>query len=250
MKVEGNAGESSLRCAEAMGLRPGDKAAIIGMGGKTALMNALADAMRGERTIYSTTVRILHPGPDVVDGTLQGGEAVPGAGVYLVHGGETAEGKLLAPPEAVLAGYNAPELTQLLECDGSRGLPLKGWAVWEPVVPPYATLTIGVCTLRPVGQPSGPGNTHRPEQFARLTGVMPGQRVTPDAIAAMIAHSQGLFAKARGRRVLFLNQADTPGEMDSALAFARLLPAAFRAGLSRIVCGSVQGMHFEVFTQA
>src|SRR5699024_3791603 len=68
----------------------------------------------------------------------------------------------------------------LVEADGSKGLPLKAHAPYEPVLPSKAKQTICVVGL------SGLGKTvqeaaHRPERYAKLAGLALEDLVTPQA---------------------------------------------------------------------
>lgn len=215
--------------SSALGIAPGDLAAIIGCGGKTTLMLRLALESRARQTIISTTTRILPPPKE----TLR-------PGISLLAS-PAENGKLCGPSPDQFMPLMADDILLLVEADGSRGLPLKGWADHEPVVPEGTTATIGVCTLWPIGTPYSSDNTHRPERFAALTGTTPGDTVTPEMVATMISHPDGIFAKAAGRRVLYINQIASDAALAMAHAVCALLPEAFLHTLDRIVCGSLHG---------
>jgi probable selenium-dependent hydroxylase accessory protein YqeC len=164
----------------------------------------------------------------------------PAPGVTLAGVPDGAKGKLEALPPGVLAeaarGY---DLT-LIEGDGSRGLPLKAWAAHEPVVPPFTTATIGIIPLRPLGRPVSEGFIHRLPLFTALSGAAEGEPLKPEHLVRVITGTggRGLFAEARGERILFFNQIDDGG-LGQAEALASLLPREFLAGLRWIIAGSV-----------
>jgi len=221
----------------ALGLIPGDALAIVGCGGKTALLHRLAAELRSEIVLLATTTRILFPTisiDNVCPPALQ-------AGVNLFHGGFGDDNKKLLPPDlAYLETLRSSGDYTLLECDGSKGLSLKGWAEYEPAVPSWSTVTVGVCTLWPVSTVLSEENVHRPDIFSRLTGAKLGDVATFAHVAAMISHEDGLFGKAVGRRYLFLNQVESEEQMTQALELVAILPQMFKDSLTGILAGSVQ----------
>jgi probable selenium-dependent hydroxylase accessory protein YqeC len=173
----------------------------------------------------------------------------PRAGVSLAGNFNAASGKLESLPapelERIRGGYDV----LLIEGDGSRALPLKGWADHEPQVPPFTTITAGVIPLSPLGKPLDEKIAHRLPRFCALSGASPGEILRPEHLAAAIcgaeragtaAAARGLFASARGKRILFINQVEDEAAFDAARGLAALLPPAFRAALHRIIAGSAR----------
>ena len=104
-----------------------------------------------------------------------------------------------------------------MEADGSRRLPAKAHAAWEPVLPPERNRTVCVFGASALGQPIQDA-AHRPELYASLAEVSPEAVITP-AIAARV------LAKEGGFDVLFINQADVLEDPAAALQpFADTLP--------------------------
>lgn len=214
----------------ALGLGPGDVVSIIGCGGKTSLMNRLATENRDKTVLLSTTTKIRRPGSDILDRTLEAGER-PRTGVNLLCGdGDQKIGGL--PPDE-LAPYLPEEGLALFEADGSRNLPLKGWADYEPVIPAQTTVTIGLCTVWAVGLPCSEEIVHRLPLFTRLTGAAEGCEITLEHIAAMVGGKGGMFEKARGRRLVLVNRVESEEAMALAEDLAGLLPgfAVFAASI-------------------
>jgi len=222
--------------SSALGLQPGDAVALIGCGGKTTLLHRLAAELRSEIILLATTTRILPPPATLID---QINPEQLTAGVNLLHGG--FDGAKLMPPEPKrLAALRPVGGYTLLECDGSKGLPLKGWAVHEPVVPPWTAATVGVCTLWPTDEALSAEYVHRPELFCALTGAEMGKSITLTHVAAMISHENGLFSKTAGRRYLFINQVKTEEQELQVQNLISLLPQSFKSNLSDILFGSAQ----------
>lgn len=189
--------------------------AVIGSGGKTSLLYQLAEELRSYGTVLlATTTHIMRPdwcpfaatAAELCDGFAH--SPIVCAGSY------NPEGKLTAPD---FPGWQYAADFVLVEADGSKRLPAKAHAAWEPVLPPERNRTVCVFGASALGQPIQDA-AHRPELFASLAEVSPEAVITP-AIAARV------LAKEGGFDVLFINQADVLEDPAAALQpFADTLP--------------------------
>ncbi len=225
-------------------IKKGERAALVGSGGKTSLLFLLAAQFRGAKVLVSTTTKMGQPPPGAYD-VFCSGEDLPklNPAPGITFAAQTGQGsKLSAPQPEALAQAEGKFDYVFLEADGSRQLPLKGWSELEPVVPNFTTLTLGILPLWPLGLPATDAVIHRLPLFCVLTGVKPGEVLSAPHLAAAIcpAAGKGLFAAKAGRGVLFFNQVENPDALQSAKQVSALLPPACRAGLSAIVAGSVQ----------
>ena len=203
--------------AEALGVRPG-VTSVIGSGGKTSLLAALASELPGT-VILTTTTHIL-PFEGIFTFTMQGmyGLAEKLAESRVVCVGSQAEknGKLVAPELgidvlATLADY------VIVEADGARRLPLKAHATWEPVIPACSNRTIVVFGASGLGHPVRE-KIHRPELFCELTGCAPNDLATPELVARA-ANAEALAD------VALVNQSDVAPEQARELAALLAIPA-------------------------
>lgn len=184
--------------------------AIIGGGGKTALLYRLAQELTPRGSVIVTTSTHIWPPQHLP--VLE--EAGPVNGVVCL-GTPCESGKLAAPRQsfselAQLADY------VLVEADGSAGRPLKAHLPHEPVIPENAKQVIAVVGLSGFGRQICDA-AHRPERYAQLAGA-----AVPD-IAAPIHAARVLNAEALHTRIL-LNQADSPERIAAGQALAALLP--------------------------
>jgi len=223
--------------SSAFNLRPNDVVCLIGCGGKTSLLYRLARENRSGRVLLAATTKFLEPPKACYDRRLAEGET-PGPGINL-FGLPTPDGKLGGLPPGWLSGEINFDGLALLEADGSRQLPLKGWTDYEPVIPSRTNATIGIATLQPVGRVYQRETAHRPDLFQKLTGATPGARITLEHISAMISGDGGMFSQAAGRKILFINQIESPEGERLARRLARQLPPAFREQLDSIWAGSL-----------
>ena len=222
---------------------------VIGAGGKTSLIWLLAAHLTHEHKVLVTpTTKMLVPPPEekFYDRYIDGIPTPPVPGVTLAGCFNEATGKLESLPLPALSEIISPYDLVLIEGDGSRGLPLKAWADYEPVVPAFTTLTVGVLPLWPLGKPISESLIHRLPLFLSLTGASVGETLKPEHIAALITgcagkeEVPGLFTKARGKRILFFNQIEDDGALRQAREVTGLLPASFRESLGGILAGSAR----------
>jgi probable selenium-dependent hydroxylase accessory protein YqeC len=221
-----------------------DCVSIIGSGGKTSLLWLLANSFPREKIMVSTTTKIefspslpydyFYPEPDFR-------EFRPAdKGIYLIGSLVQSASKLTAPPENALRQLVPLFDKVLLEADGSKHLPLKGWAQYEPVVPAYTTVTVGIIPAVPAGQLASDKIIHRLPLFSELTGIQPGEPITTAHLAAAACHPLGLMKNAVGRKILLINQVDTPESAAKAEELTAHLPKAFLNTLSCVIACSIQ----------
>ena len=202
-------------------IRPGITA-VIGGGGKTALLRALGEELAGAHTVLLCTTTKIYPFPGLPCArTAAELEALRRGHRLLCAGAEAGSGKLTAPevPVAALAGMFD---YVLVEADGSAGRPLKAHAPWEPVVPPEAHQTVCVVGASGFGRPISEA-AHRPERYAALAGAAETAEATPETEAAVL-RAESLHTR------IFVNQAETPERLRDARRLAELLPCRVAAG--------------------
>jgi hypothetical protein len=148
--------------------------------------------------------------------------------------------KLSGLPVAWLPGLRKidPELTWLVEADGSAGRPVKAHRSNEPVWPPPPYFSIFVLGLSALTRP-WTETIHRPEIFA-LSQPLPdsARPLTPEELLAFtLKASRSLAPDA-----LFLNQADAlPQDRQAA---GKKLGLALAAAGFRVVSGSLRRQEF------
>lgn len=214
--------------AAALGIGDGPElVAIVGGGGKSSLMFALAAALPG-RVVMTTTTRIfaaqIKRAPAVVyeDELSPLSDLLDAHGRCLIVGRVAGEKALGVDPELPAHLLARPDVDYVLvEADGSRMRPVKAPAEHEPVIPPGTTLLVpvaGMDALEGVLEMVA----HRPERILEIAndelqvtkGVGPfldGGRLTPAGLARLLAHPQGGLKNApeKARIVPLLNKVET-----------------------------------------
>ena len=197
--------------------------AVVGGGGKTTLLYALAReaARMGLRVLLTTTTHIGSPPAGLWAQTEEQARALMqkrGAAVFVLP---SAEEKCLPPPLAPEECLAFADLV-LVEADGSRHLPLKAPAAHEPVLPRRPLLVIGMAGLDSIGKPLAQV-CHRPQQGAALLGKTEGEQVAPQDLACLLSHPSGQKKGVKGPYRAVLNKADTPQALADAGRAAALL---------------------------
>lgn len=204
--------------AEALDVRPG-VTSVIGSGGKTSLIAALARELPG--TVVLTTTTHILPFPDAPLVTSADASDVRAAlaesRVVCVGSQAEKNGKLVAPELGIDALASLADHV-LVEADGARRLPLKAHAPWEPVIPTCSGRTILVLGASGLGRPVRDA-VHRPELFCELAGCAPDDLATPELVARA-ANAEALAD------VALVNQADVAPERARDLAAQLGVPAA------------------------
>jgi molybdenum cofactor cytidylyltransferase len=217
---------------------PAPRVAIVGGGGKTTTMFTLARE-RPAPVIVASTAHLAveqlafadrHFFIDAPD-DLASCELLR-TGITFFTGSENTSGKTIGlTPEtarAVCALADRHQAPLFIEADGSKCLPLKAPAEHEPPIPDFVDTVITVAGLTGLGQPLDAEHVHRPERFARLSGLAIGEPITPEAIARVLGDPLGGLKNAplAARRIALLNQADTAELQAQAQRLARQLLSA------------------------
>jgi len=197
--------------------------ALIGGGGKTTLLYALAEELRGRgRVIVCTSTHIRMPEQyPLMTGDAEALRVALDKENVVCAGTPAEDGKLTAPAASfeelsALADY------VLVEADGAKGLPLKAHAGHEPVIPANAQRVVLVVGADGFGKPIDKV-CHRPALYAERAGAPIDAVVTPEIAARLIA------AEGYGDRV-YINKVESADDYAAAEELARRLTCPVVAG--------------------
>lgn len=236
---------SAVALRDQLELGPREVICLVGGGGKSSLMEALArDYERsGARVLITTTTKIF---PPTAEGCGAGKEGAEGVVRPLVLGRSAAAlqavltragGGLSAPDETVrgeetlspvvgtavlssgkLDGVPTEWVADLrdlpgveavlIEADGAARLPLKAPAVYEPVIPACATLVIALCGLDAQWAPLDDEHVHRSALLAQLLDLPAGEELPPEALLPALVLGYQDAVPENARLVAFFNKAD------------------------------------------
>ena len=197
---------------------------LTGAGGKTSLIFGWAKelASEGRKVAITTTTHMLSPermkeetvdlyqGIDVFccDGTETTGQiddAIAKSDILFVFSPcEDRPSRVTAPPDAILSHlYDAADVT-LIEADGSRRMPVKWPASYEPAVPDRTDITVYVVGLSAVDQKTDEV-MYRADAFPK---ALWRDTIDVNLLHKLISSKDGGRKGVRGDFRVFLNQVD------------------------------------------
>lgn len=228
-----------MNLANSLDLSDGEVVSLVGAGGKTTVMYALAKelANQGKKTVITTTTKIWPPRPEeahllIVEKDLEKvlsllKEGLKKFNIIAVGTGVQNDGKLAGiPPEWVREIRKIEGINSLVvEADGAAGKPLKAPREYEPVIPEDSNVVISVAGIDALGKELSEVNVHRIDRVVALTSLKPGDIITPEAVATVMLHPQGnIKGSPAGARIIpLINKVEDDYELVQARMIARLL---------------------------
>jgi len=238
---------------EAFDIKKGEVISLVGGGGKTTLMFAMARELSfaGGLVVTTTTTRIFEPLPSqtqvlyldsdekkIIDWIKQN------TGNYnhvTVAKNKLTSGKLagIGTGTAIKISKLAHVTATIIEADGASRKPLKAPNATEPVIPENTSLVVPVVGIDALGQPLSQDNIFRPEIASALTGLPLGETVTSESVAVLVTHERGLIkgSPATARIVPFINKVDTGDLLQKAIQLAEIILAVRHPYINKVVIG-------------
>ena len=237
---------------EALGLAPsGELVAIVGGGGKSSLMFALASQLTG-RGVMTTTTRIfseqMSSAAEVC--TLSDADWRARLDAFesglLVVGRVEGERAVGVPPELPAEMLAHPRVDWVVvEADGSRMLPVKAPAAHEPAIPVGTTLLVPVVGIDALSKPIAQ-IAHRPERVSAIAGLTVEDTLTPAALARLITSPEGGLkgAASAGRTAVLINKVESAAECALAREVAKTIlrdPTVERVAIGALLGDEAKG---------
>lgn len=227
-----------MRLSQALRLSEAPRIAFVGAGGKTSALSILAKEMAKPLVVTSTThlgawqtafadhhFIIRHETDlELIEDNL--------SGIILI----TQNPQLNRLPglsnDHINWVYELCErhhLPLLMECDGSRQLPIKAPGINEPPIPDFVDIVVVVAGLTGLDKPLNRETVYHPDLFSNLGNLPEGDLISNISLARVLVHMQGGLKNIpnRARRILLLNQADTPALQAQAGTLAKIVQNSF-----------------------
>ncbi len=208
---------------------------IVGAGGKTTLMETLADdyAKKGHTVVITTTTHIVRPKRYPIAYNRAQLHSLLAANRVAAAGADALEGKLRMSDEMGIDVYRREADVVLIEADGAKRLPCKVPNETEPVIPKECDLVIGVAGMDALGVPLSEC-CFRTEHAAKLLQT-DARHILTGRDLARILHSQQGTRKNVGNREYYivLNKCDTKHLQKQAALIRQMLE---QAGERHVVC--------------
>lgn len=231
-----------LSLSRAFGIKSGDIVSLVGGGGKTTTMYYIAGelAKEGLKVIVTTTTHIFPPEITytylLTKDINEVKEALKESNlIVLADSMETVKLHGIDP----LWVKDLKDIADviLVEADGSRNLPFKAPDDHEPVVPQSSTIVIPVVGADAAFKPLSEEWAHRPDRISEITGLKPGEPVTPEIIAKTVLHPMGGMkgVPANAAFIPLINKADSQNEVDIAMEISHCL---FQGGVNKVIITS------------
>jgi probable selenium-dependent hydroxylase accessory protein YqeC len=247
-----------MQLKEALDIKFGEIISLVGGGGKTTLMFALARelASDGSCVVTTTTTKIFEPLPSQTPFLLL--EADEKKMIEsLVQSIDKYRHITLARerlPSGKLEGIRPDLLGRLarvnrvsyiiVEADGAAHKPLKAPGPTEPVIPSNTTLLIPIVGVDAVGCRLTEENVFRPQIVSELIGLPLGEVISAESIAFLITHHQGIIKGSPdcARIVPFINKVDLDKGLVKATDLANKILAMRHPRVKQVVLGQAQLM--------
>ena len=240
----------------ALGLEGGGVISLVGAGGKTSLMFALArEIVEDCMTVITTTTTKIYVPLQNESNYVGTSKSIKGilslsrkrvkqyAHVTLAAGYNSDKQKLIGlSTESVDALWESGIFQWIVvEADGAAGRPLKAPAPHEPVIPESTRTLVAVSGLNALGKPLTDQWVFRPEIFSRLAGLEIGDQVTKHAIIDVLLNENGIMKGAPDHcgKIAFFNQAQTKDQLESGKMILNLLRTESKMRLKRAVLASL-----------
>jgi probable selenium-dependent hydroxylase accessory protein YqeC len=243
-----------------LNITPSQCISIMGAGGKSTLMNRLADELivLGRTVILTSTTNYHRPKSLHADQILLTRDVVDWPEhlemlarrwnrlVVLHHelGSDMVKGIDVTALRQI--HKRIPDAVVIVKTDGARKRWFKAPNQSEPVIPPWTQLCITVVNRAILGRPLAGDLVHRPELVAELTGVHLGGAITPQAVSTVLTHPQAYTTKipAAAKRVIYISHVHSPTDLAQAEAIAASLD---RAAVHHVLAGdTLTGTFYEI----
>ncbi len=196
----------------------------IGAGGKTTLILRLAEELSaaGHKVIITTTTKIYPPDnlPLILASTFEKAleelsEIFKTQSLAVIGSKISPDGKLKGlQPDLVNRIFKELQLFTLVEADGARGKPLKGYNDYEPLIPSGSDLVFAVIGADALDKKVDEAFVHRSVQFCAATGIDTGKKINGMILAKSYRQMHEIAAGQAPTAVLkaILNKTDLLAE--------------------------------------
>lgn len=231
---------------------------IVGAGGKTSLMYSASSLYRNDfKVLVTTTTKIYVPEHKYYDEIIMLSDEKDDKisrnniqliknikkGIYLV-GNNIKNNKI--------QGLNFKQLDKiipyfdlvLIEGDGSKEKPLKGWNDSEPVIYNKTTKTIGVVDIKSIDLDINEENIHRLEQFLQIMNDESPYKVNINVLKNIILNKKGLFKYSKGDKTLFINKVEDEKNKKNAIKLIEKIKNENSSYIDDFVYGSIFNNEF------
>ena len=229
-------------------LKNGDIVSVVGSGGKTTFMYKLSKELSNKKVIITTSTKMFIPKEDEKFNIIFLNESKNinlEKGINFLIGEIVSENKFHTNVELIDENVYGFDYL-LIESDGSKRKPLKGWNETEPVISKRTNKTVGIIPIDIIGKIAKEDIIHRIEKFSKISLISEGEEITPEAIANVISSKNGLFKNSVGEKILFLNKIENKKQYEMACKLLKILERK-NININKVIGGSLLNESYFLF---
>lgn len=232
-----------------IGLERKDVISVVGSGGKTSFLYALAKELQKSKVLVTTTTKMLRPSEEEVDYlelAKRNRDEGCKEGITFLYDYINEENKVQCSERIIDLEVNKFDFS-IIESDGSKRKPIKAWNENEPVVIDKTTKTVGIIPIQVMGMKISDENIHRFELFQKQFNKNGEEYITFKHIREIIFSDEGLFKNSKGEKILFINGIDGEKELDVARKLLENIVGENNRFPLKIIGGTLKGLNFFKF---
>ena len=164
--------------------------------------------------------------------------------IYVLGIYDSKIGKITSLSPKILEDISGKCDYMIIEGDGSKMKPLKGWNKTEPVYTKNTTKSVGILPINIIGEKINDVNIHRIEKFLEISGGQKNETLTLNHLYNVIVHKNGLFQYSLGEKILILNCAERYEDKENALNLAKMIKSNINFKDVRIAVTSLKNREY------
>jgi probable selenium-dependent hydroxylase accessory protein YqeC len=218
----------------------------VGAGGKKSVLYQLAREHPGRFALTATVHTTVFPDDLPVEAVIDDASALRER-VLSVDASRSIAYACPSTKPGRYAGVPADTIRSLhdsggfaatfVKADGARMRWIKSPAEGEPVLADRVDLVIPIVSARAIGETLSERVAHRVDRVAAVTGVAPGETLTPEAVGRLLASDAGALKGTAGTRVApLINMVDNDFQQELARAAAEAAIAMTSRFDSVVLC--------------
>lgn len=198
---------------EILELKDKDILSIVGSGGKTTTMYSLGNKLKkNNKVLLTTSTKIGRPKSgqgDRIFGSVNEylSSNIKEKSTVVIGNTIQGKGKFSAISNEDFTRIKDDFNISIIEADGCKNLPLKGWREKEPVIFNESNKTLGIFSIKVLNKEPTYERVFAIEELEKITGKF--DLINEKIFEKIILSKLGIFKNTKGKKYILFNQADT-----------------------------------------
>jgi len=212
---------------EMFNINKGDVVSIVGTGGKTTLLFQMGKELKEQnKVLLTTSTKIYKPTAEKYDYIYTNIEEYKydniKSGITVLSKDINYENnKLIGIDDNILEDVIDDFDLVLIEADGSRNLPLKGWKKHEPPILSKTNKTIGIIPIKILGKKISEDIIYGFEEFKNFLNN--DDVIDSKVVGRICSSNDGIFKNSCGELYIYINKVDSVEDLKNAQDLAKYL---------------------------